>query len=82
MHTDCREYRTVINTLLSLAAQLNNETLMKNICDVLDIDYEKIKDKLPDPDEADKDLSKAQDILDGVNADDERTEGGTPEPTE
>ena len=41
-----------------------------------------INDRLPDPDEADKDLSKAQDILDGVNADDERTEGGTPEPTE
>lgn len=79
---NAQEQQTRIDTLLSLAAQLDNETLMKNICDVLDIDYEEIKDKLPDPDEADKDLSKAQDILDGVNADDERTEGGTPEPTE
>ena len=56
--------------------------LMKNICDVLDIDYEEIKDKFPDPDEADNDLSRAQNILDGVKADDEGTKGGTPEPTE
>ena len=79
---NAQEQQTRINTLLSLAAQLDNETLMKNICDVLDINYEEIKDKLPDPDEADKDLSKAQNILDGVKADDEGTEGGTPEPAE
>ena len=47
-----------------------------------DIDYEEIKDKFPDPDEADNDLSRAQNILDGVKADDEGTKGGTPEPTE
>lgn len=46
------------------------------------IDYEEIKDKFPDPDEADNDLSRAQNILDGVKADDEGTKGGTPEPTE
>lgn len=40
--------QTAVNTLLNLAAQLDNETLMQNICDVLDIDYEAIKDKLPD----------------------------------
>ena len=33
----------IINTLLSLASQLDNETLMRNICDVLDIDYDEIK---------------------------------------
>ena len=80
--SNAQEQQTRINTLLSLAAQLDNETLMKNICDVLDINYEEIKDKLPDPDEADKNLSKAQNILDGVKADDEGTEGGTPKPTE
>ena len=48
----------------------------------VDIDYEEIKDKFPDPDEADNDLSRAQNILDGVKADDEGTKGGTPEPTE
>lgn len=37
-----------INTLLNLASQIDNETLMQQICDVLDIDYEEIKNKLPE----------------------------------
>ncbi|MGN1085416.1 MAG: phage portal protein [Porcipelethomonas sp.] len=46
--TRAQEQQTRINTLLNLAAQLDNETLMQNICDVLDIDYEEIRDKLPE----------------------------------
>lgn len=37
-----------VNTLLNISTKLDNETLMKLICDELDIDYEDIKDKLPD----------------------------------
>lgn len=36
-----------INTLLNLATTLDNETIVQNICEILDIDYEEIKDKLP-----------------------------------
>lgn len=36
-----------INILLNLAAKFDNETIMKMICEQLDIDYEQIKDKLP-----------------------------------
>lgn len=36
-----------INTLLNLASKIDNETIMKMICEHLDIDYEMIKDKLP-----------------------------------
>lgn len=36
-----------INTLLNLASKLDNDTVMKMICEQLDIDYEEIKDKLP-----------------------------------
>ena len=36
-----------INILLSLASKIDNETVMKMICEQLDIDYELIKDKLP-----------------------------------
>lgn len=39
--------QTRINTLLSLASMLDNETVVQSICDVLDIDYETIVDKLP-----------------------------------
>ena len=65
----------LINTPLSLASQLDNETLMRNICDVLDIDYDEIKGKLPNPDEAENKPAEAQKALDGVNADESETKG-------
>ena len=36
-----------INTLLGLKGALDDETIIQNICEVLDIDYEEIKSKLP-----------------------------------
>lgn len=63
--TEAQEQQVRINTLLMLAAYLDNETLMQNICDVLDIDYEEIKDKLPDLDEAKNQLGGAKNILEG-----------------
>lgn len=68
---EAQEQQTRITTLLNLAAQLDNETLMKAICDVLDIDYEEIKDKLPDPNEAYKDIKDAEDILNQEDAKDQ-----------
>lgn len=41
--TKAQEMQTMVNTLLSLADNLDNETLMQNICEVLDLDYEKSK---------------------------------------
>lgn len=73
--TLAQEQQARVNTLLSLVAQLDNETLMQNICDVLDIDYEKIKDKLPDPNEAETVVTKTQDALNGVVVDEQKTEG-------
>ena len=64
--TEAQAKQDEINTLLSLAAQLDNETLMQLICDQLDIDYDGIKDKLPDPDEAYKAAQDAQNALNGV----------------
>lgn len=59
-----QEKQVMINVLLSLATQLDNETLMQNICEVLDIDYEEIKGKLPDPNEADNSINDAMATLD------------------
>lgn len=64
--TEAQEQQTRITTLLNLATQLDNETLMQNICEVLDIDYEEIKSRLPNPYEAEDDLTGAQDALNGV----------------
>lgn len=64
--TEAQAKQAEINTLLSLAAQLDNETLMQLICDQLDIDYEDIKDKLLNPDEAYNAAQDAQNVLNGV----------------
>lgn len=45
--TDAQRQQVQIGTLLNIASYLDNETLMQNICDVLDINYDDIKDKLP-----------------------------------
>lgn len=45
--TEAGARQTQINTLLSLAGVLDNDTVIQSICDVLDIDYESIKNKLP-----------------------------------
>lgn len=47
--TKAQTEQAKISTLLSLATQLDNDTFMQQVCDCLDIDYEKIKDKLPNP---------------------------------
>ena len=61
-----------ITTLLNLAAYLDNETLMQLVCEQLDIEYEYIKGKLPDPDEAENAVKDAQGALNGVVMGDER----------
>lgn len=69
--TDAQKQQTQINTLLALAEQLGNELLIQQICDVMDLEYEEIKSKLPDPDEAQTMIDDA-----GNNLDDVEPEGG------
>ena len=64
--TDAQKQQVQIGTLLNLASYLDNETLMQNICDVLDINYEDIKDKLPKPEESD--LYEAEKALDDISS--------------
>lgn len=66
--TDVQKQQIQINTLLSLANVLDDETIIQNICEILDLDYESIKDKLP---EKDDDLTQQEDILDAVVPDDD-----------
>ena len=72
--TDAQKKQVEITTLLNLATYLDEETLMQNICEILDIDYEEIKDKLPKRDEMDP--YAAQDVLDTVETDPEPDGGG------
>lgn len=59
-----------INTLLNIAMKLDDETLMSAICDILELDYEEIKDRLPS--EPQTDLNAASEALANVQI----TEGG------
>lgn len=75
--TEAQKKQVMINTLLSLASQLDNETLMQLICEQLDIDYEEIKSKIPDPDEAENALNGTQNALNGVVIDEQTAEGSS-----
>ena len=68
--TDAQKQQVQITTLLNLAIYLDDETLMQMICDILDIDYEEIKDKLPKRDEG-VDPYAAQTALDSVQPEDD-----------
>lgn len=67
--TEAQKQQVQINTLLSLAQIFGDDLTIQYICDVLDIDYEDVKDKLPD-NEADK-VQQVQDDLDSIIPDDE-----------
>lgn len=62
--TDAETQQIKINTMLGLEAALGNELMVQNICEILDIDYDDIKDQLPE--NAEDELTNAQTVLDGV----------------
>ena len=68
--TEAQTRQAEITTLLNIATQLDNDTLMQLICEQLDIDYEEIKGKLPDPDEAENAIKDAQGALNDVPVED------------
>ena len=78
--TDAEKQQVQITTLLNLATYLDNETLMQNICDVLDLDYNDIKDKLPKP-EAGVDPYQAQTALEAIQTEEGVMTNGEAEET-
>ena len=74
--TEAQRKQTEITTLQNLASILDNETVVQLICEQLDIDYDDIKGKLPDPEEAANAVKDAQGAIDSVVVEDEQaTEG-------
>lgn len=65
--------QTKINTMLALEATLGSETVIKSICDVLELDYEKIKDKIPETDESA--LQSITNTINNISVEDKPTEG-------
>lgn len=48
--TNAQRKQVEINTLLALAEKLDNETIVKEICAVMDIEFDEVKSKLPTED--------------------------------
>ena len=67
--TDAQKQQVQVTTLLNLATYLGDELLMQNICDVLDLDYADIADKLPKREQ--DDLYAAQAALNGIVPEDD-----------
>lgn len=51
--TDAEKQQIQINTILSLNGVIDDETIIQNICEILDLDYEDIKNRLPDDEQQD-----------------------------
>lgn len=62
--TDAQKQQIQINTLLSIANVLDDETVIQAICETLDIDYEEIKGKLPK--DGEKETEETQNLLNAV----------------
>lgn len=72
--TEAQKQQVQINTLLGLVNVFGNDFIIQQICDVLDIDYEEIKDQIPEQPE--EQTNQAQSALDGVIPDDSGGETG------
>lgn len=64
--TEAQRKQVETTTMQNVAALLDNETIVRKICEILDIDYEEIKGKLPDPNEAENAVMDAQGALNDV----------------
>lgn len=61
---DAQKQEVQINNMLALSNVLDSETIIQQICDILDIDYEEIKDKLPVNEE--ENTEQAEQMLNGI----------------
>ena len=75
--TEAETQQLLINTLLNLAATLDDETILQGICDILDIDYEEIKGKVPKQEDPEASLNNAKTALEGVVTGEQATETGS-----
>ena len=71
--TEAQRKQIEVNILLNLANVFDDETIIRGICEILDLDYEEIKDKLPENEAVKTEQTVKQ--LDDVVPDDEGGEG-------
>ena len=79
--TEAQTQQTKITTLLNLASTLDNETIVQNICEILDISYKDIKEKLPKDEEIETDgaLNRLNEVV-TEDDDEQQAEGNAGSP--
>lgn len=61
-----------LNNVLNIAASIGDEETLKAICDVMELDYEEIKNKAPKAENPEADLNDAKALLEGVVTDEQK----------
>ena len=69
--TDAETQQIRLNSLLNVASVLDDETILMSICEILDLDYEDVKDRVDKTD----DLENAEQILNNIVPDDSGGDG-------
>ncbi len=69
--TDAETQQIRLNSLLNVASVLDDETILKSICEILDLDYEDVKERVDQMD----DLENAEQILNNIVPDDSGGDG-------
>jgi SPP1 family phage portal protein len=72
--TDAQKIGQMLDNLLKVSNILDDETIVQEICAILDIDYEEIKDKIPKNEEAE--TEQVQQTLNNVVPDDTGGDAG------
>ena len=70
---EAQTQQAAINAILSVAAIFGDQLILEWLCDILDVDYTAIKNKLPQKEE--DYVAEAQNALDGVVIDEQTAEG-------
>ena len=61
--TDAQRQGQQINNILAAANMLDDETVIETLCNILDIDYEQIKDKLPKQEDSTQNAGNLLDVV-------------------
>jgi SPP1 family phage portal protein len=69
--TEAQEQNMRLTSIMNVATVLDKETVQQQVCNILELDYEEIKGKLPDPEEAANAVKDAQGAIDSVVVEDE-----------
>lgn len=74
--TEAETQQIRINTILNVAANIGDEAALQAICDILELDFDELKDQVKKMQE-EQDTADAMGVLEGVVTDEQKAEAGS-----